>query len=148
MNLQSSWKIYFRTLVQNEEGDKNMEAYVMATLCTQSRGERLRAITSSQDTIVWSAGQGKKLQTLHSPVNFGGRFLRPSDKVACLFGFGTKAACVKMDEISMTESPAFRTPTWATIQACENRDDIEELEVPALGGTIFPGSANFCLLLF
>ena len=73
MNLQSSWKIYFRTLVQNEGGDKNMEAYVMATLCTHSRGERLRVITQSQDTIVWSADQGGKLQILHSLVNFGGK---------------------------------------------------------------------------
>ena len=120
-----------------------MEAYVMATLRTHSREEHLRAITSSQDTIVWSAGQGKKLQTLHSPVNFGGRFLRPSDKVACLFGFGTKATCVKMDEKSMTETPAFRTPTWATIQACMSIYDIENLEVPAVGGTIFTGSASF-----
>ena len=143
MNLQSSWKIYFRTLVQNEGGNKNMEAYVTATLGTNSRKERLRAITSSQDTIVWSTGQGKKLQTLHSPVNFGGSFLRPSDKVACLFGLGTKATCVKMDEKSMKESPAFRAPTWATIQACENRDAIEALEIPIVGGTIFPGSANF-----
>ena len=72
-----------------------MEAFVTSTLCTRLAGERLRAITLSQDTIVWSAGQGEKLQILHSPVNCGGRFLRPLDKVACLFGFGTKAACTK-----------------------------------------------------
>ena len=43
----------------------------------------------------------------------------------------------------MTESPAFRTPSWATIQACENRDAIEALEIPTVGGTVFPGSVNF-----
>ena len=115
----------------------------MATLCTRLPGESLREITSSQDTIVWSVGQRKNLQITHSPVNFGGTFLRPSDKVACFFGFGTKAACVKIDEKIMTETPTFRTPTWDAIQECENRDDLEELEVPEIEGTVFPGSADF-----
>ena len=48
----------------------------------------------------------------------------------------------------MTDIPAFCTLTWDALHACEDRDDLEELEVPENGGTVFPGSAIFLLAPF
>ena len=79
-----SWKQWFAALAENEEGNRNMAAFTAALNAGKSEIEKIKILTDNSNNVFLCADGSRSIKALHSPINFGGSLLRPSNKVACL----------------------------------------------------------------
>jgi hypothetical protein len=71
------------------------------------------------------------IKIIHSPKNFGGTLLHPSNKVVCLTGLGHPAICVQLDLTMALEDCKLVTPIIVDYEACLTAQDVRDLQVPS-----------------
>ena len=95
--IQETWKLWFASLPENEEGNRNMEAFTESLNSGKSKFKKVKNLTDSQNSVFLAVDGKKMIKIFHSPKNFGGTLLHPSNKVTCLTGLGRSAICVQLD---------------------------------------------------
>jgi len=144
MTLYNTWKAFFLNLASNEACNVNMEEFGAALAADISNGDKLKALTEDQDTVILGADNNKQIIAFHSPHNFGGTRARKDVKVGCLLGFGPVAVGVIVDEGTLTAACSIVTPTIDELAACASAAEVAALATPAEGGAVtFEGSASF-----
>ena len=71
-----------------------MAAFTAAMDANKSEAEKLKNLTDNHNNVFLLVDNNRLIRIFHSPKNFGGTLLRPSNKVACLTGLGRSAICV------------------------------------------------------
>ena len=84
---------------------------------TTSKGERLNSLADNIITVILAADADKQVSILHSPKNFGGTRMRPSNKNACLLGSGPRESCALFNQATALNSCKMATPTLEAIKA-------------------------------
>jgi hypothetical protein len=127
---QESWKCWLASLPENE-GNMNMEAFTKLLNLGKSNFKKVKNLTDSQNNAFLTADGKKMIKIFHSPKNFGGTLLCPSNKVACLTGLGRSAICVQLDLMLALKDCKLVTPTIVDFEACLTAQDIRDLQVPS-----------------
>ena len=139
----NTWKQFFLSHPENEQGNSNMGAFSIALKAGNSKIEKLSALTE-EGTVFVAADSDKQIVLFHHPKNLGGTRSRTTDKIVCLVGFGSETTCVQINEkIALLDCNTV-TPTLDELSACETKEDVKALEIPDQNGMVtFPGSAVF-----
>ncbi len=71
------------------------------------------------------------IKIFHSPRNFGGTLLCPSNKVPCLTGLGRSRICLQLDPTLAPADCKLVTPTIVDFEACLTAQEVRDLQVPS-----------------
>ena len=139
----NTWKQFFLSHPENEQGNSNMGAFSIALKAGNSKIEKLSALTE-EGTVFVAADSDMQIALFHHPKNLGGTRSRATDKIVSLVGFGSETTCVQINEkIALLDCNTV-TPTLDELSACETKEDVKALEIPDQNGMVtFPGSAVF-----
>jgi hypothetical protein len=108
-----------------------MEAFSKSLNSGKSEFEKVKNLTDSQNNVFLAVDGKKMIKIFHSPKNFGGRLLSPSNKVVCLTGLGCSAMCMQLDPISAFTDCKLVTPTFVEFEACLTAQNVPDLQVPS-----------------
>jgi hypothetical protein len=138
--LSNGWAQHFRSIVENNDANKNMKAFTDAFAPATTLAERVNALVKEVNAAVLLVEPGGTVLQTHSWGKFGGTRSRPNFIVESLIGTGPRASAVVIDHGAAVASSAI-TILAATKTA--NRGMIEEHVAlagggPALGGTMAP----------
>ena len=125
-----SWKLWFSSLPENEEGNRNMAAFTAALDAGRSELEKIKHLTDNQNNVFLLVDGAGLIKIYHSPKNFGGTLLRPSHKVACLTGLGRSAICVQLNVASAFADCKMNTPTSEELAVCTTAENVRDLPIP------------------
>ena len=114
-----SWKLWFSSLPENEEGNRNMAAFSTALNAGKSAIEKIKNLTDNQNNVFLLVDGTGLIKVYHSPKNFGGTLLRPSNKVACLTGLGRSAICVQLNVASAFADCKMTLPLRKSLQPAQ-----------------------------
>jgi hypothetical protein len=128
---QESWKFWFASLSENEGGNRNMKAFTKSLNSGKSKFKKVKNLTDSQNNVFLAVDRKKMIKIFHSPKNFGGTLLCPSNKVACLTGLGRSVICVQLDPRLALADCKLVTPMIAEFEACLTAQDVHDLQVPS-----------------
>ena len=126
-----SWKLWFSSLPENEEGNRNMAAFSTALNAGKSAIEKIKNLTDNQNNVFLLVDGTGLIKVYHSPKNFGGTLLRPSNKVACLTGLGRSAICVQLNVASAFADCKMNTPSSEELAACTTAENVRDFPIPA-----------------
>jgi hypothetical protein len=101
-----------------------MEVFTKLLNSGKSEFEKVKNLTDSQNNV-------EMIKIFHSPKNFGGRLLCPSNKVACLTGLGWSAICMQLDPTLALADCKLVTPSIVDFEACLTAQDVRDLQVPS-----------------
>jgi hypothetical protein len=137
MQLQNTWKAHFRSLTTvNESGDRNIAGFNGAMDFEASQDKKMTTLNQSHGFLL-AANLRKEILPLHNPTNFGGTLLRPTDKVGCLVGIGSKAIPVIVEHQAALLSLQVVIPSITDINACITIDELNALPTPPeIGGIV------------
>lgn len=107
-----------------------MAAFTGALDSGKSEGDKIKNLTDNQNNVFLSVDGNGMIKVFHSPKNFGGTLLRPSNKVACLTGLGRLAICVQLDVTSAISDCKMNTPTSEELAACTTAQNVRDLAIP------------------
>lgn len=127
---KDTWKLWFASLSENDEGNRNMVAFTNALNAGRSDTEKIKTLTDNKNYVFLAADRKKSIKIFHSPINFGGTMLRPTNKVVCLTGMGRSAVCVHLDIPSTISDCKIVTPTVEELAACETAEAVGNLIEP------------------
>jgi hypothetical protein len=115
----------------------------------KSEFKKVKNLTDSQNNVFLTADGKKMIKIFHSPKNFGGMLLCPSNKVICLTGLGRSAICVQLDPTLALPDCKQVTPLIVDFKTCLTAQDIRDLQVPSTkpedGGFYFSKGSNIML---
>jgi hypothetical protein len=74
-----------------------MEAFTRSLNSGKSKFQKVKNLTDSQNNVFLAADGRKTIKIFHSPKNFGGTLLCPSNKVACLTRLSCSVICMQLD---------------------------------------------------
>jgi len=137
MPLQNNWKAHFRSLTTvNESGDRNIAGFNGAVGFEASQDKKMTTLHQSNG-FYFTANLRNVILFLHNPTNFGGTLLRPTDKVGCLVGIGSKAIPAIVDhQVALLSIQKVVSPI-TDIDACNTIDELNALPTtPEIGGIV------------
>ena len=138
------WQSFYAARADNELGNKNSSVYTEAWSPDKSDATRFQTLVSDIDNVVFGVDQDKNIHALHSFKVSGGSLLRPSTKLMCLLGTGSRATAFIIDRQTLLNPCNMITPTIDELQECSNEDEVKAVNAPAEGGLVtYPGSASF-----
>ncbi len=108
-----------------------MKAFTELLNSGKSKFEKVKNLTDSQNNVFLAVDRKKMIKIFHSPKNFGGTLLCPSNKVACLTRLGCSAICVQLDLTSALTDCNLVSPTIVEFEAWLTAQDIRYLQVPS-----------------
>jgi hypothetical protein len=137
MQLQNNWKAHFRSLTTvNESGDRNIAGFTGAMDFKASQDTKMTTLNQSHAFLL-TANLRKEILFLPNPTNFGGTLLRPTDKVGCLVGIGSKAIPTIVKHQAALLSIQKVVPSITNIDACTTIDELNALPTPPeIGGIV------------
>jgi hypothetical protein len=120
----------------NESGDRNIAGFNGAMDFKASQDKKMTTLNQSHGFLL-AANLRKEILPLHNPTNFGGTLLRPTDKVGCLVGIGSKAIPVIVEHQAALLSLQVVVPSITDIDACTTIDELNALPTPPeIGGIV------------
>ncbi len=108
-----------------------MEAFTESLNSGESKFKKVKNPSDSQNNVFLAVDRKKMIKIFHSPKNFGGTLLHPSNKVACLTGFGLSAICMQLDPTLALTDCKLVTPTIVYFEAFLTAQDVCDLQVPS-----------------
>jgi hypothetical protein len=141
MNTHLNWTNWFTNHVNNDAGNRNLQAFSDILGEDVLNETKLRDLVEEIDTVILAADSNRNVILFHSPKNFGGTRSRPENKVSCLIGLGDRATAVLLDLNTAFQNLQMTVPSVRDLSECESAEEITNL---ALGVEIgFGGSAIF-----
>jgi hypothetical protein len=135
--LSNSWAQHFRSIVGNDDANKNMKAFTDAFATATTLAKRVNTLIEEVDAAVLLVRPGSTVLQMHSWAKFGGMCLRPNFIVGTLIGTGPRASAVAIDHGAAVASLTITVPTVTKIANCWM---IEELVALAGGGLATGGT--------
>ena len=142
-----TFKEFFLGLPGRDAGNEAMEKFSQALAITTGVDDdtnlaaKVKDLADDVDAIFFVGTADKKVDAIHSVVDFGGTLTRPTHKFGALCGFGAEALRVLVDLGSAVKNCSIRTPTPADLKACSDAAAVAAL---TRGGNVtFKGSMAF-----
>jgi hypothetical protein len=116
---QPNWATYFVNHVNNDAGNRNLQAFSDVLGSEVSTEAKLRALVDELDTVILAADANRNIMILHSPKNVGGTRSPPDNKVTCMIGLGARAANILPDLNSAFADTCIVVPSVQDLAACK-----------------------------
>jgi len=125
------WQSFFAAQAENELGNKNSSVYTEAWSPNKSDATRFQTLVSDINNVVFAVDQDKNIHALHSFKVSGGSLLRPSTKLMCLLGTGSRATAFIIDQQTLLNPCNMITPTIEELEVCSGDDEVKAVNAPA-----------------
>jgi hypothetical protein len=113
--LSNGWAQHFRSIVGNNDANKNMKAFTNAFTPATTLAKRVNALVKEIDAANFLVGQGGMVLQMHSWAKFGGTRSRPNFIVGSLIGTGPRASAVIINHGKANASLTVTTPAATEI---------------------------------
>ncbi len=133
---------HLKSLVENDEANKNMKAFSDAFAPAMTVAERVATLVEEINAAVLLAGPDGTVLRTHSWAKFGGTQSRASATVACLIGTGPRANVVIVDCSRAVIATIVLIPREIDIASCVMVKDLEDLATRAMVATAAPTPAT------
>ncbi len=90
----NGWAQHFRSIVGNNDANKNMKAFTDTFAPATTLAKRVNALVEEVDAAVLLVGPGSRILQMHSWAKFGGTHSRPNFIMGSLIGMGPRASAV------------------------------------------------------
>ena len=118
----NTWRAYFENLPNDDDGNRNVSAFSNLVHSDTDLEDKIAALSEERESISLVADGEIKIKFIHSPHNFGGTRSKPIDKIICLWGLGTSAYAVQIDEKLAIARMNKHTPSVDDIWNCTTND--------------------------
>ena len=119
MHKHPNWANHFVNHVNNDAGNRNLQAFSDVLGSEVSTEAKLRALVDELDTVILAADANRNIMILHSPKNVGGTRSPPDNKVTCMIGLGARAANILPDLNSAFADTCIVVPSVQDLAACK-----------------------------
>jgi hypothetical protein len=122
--LSNSCAQHFRSIVGNNNANKNMKAFTDAFAPATTLAKRVNTLIEEVDAAMLLVGPGGTVLQMHSWAKFDGMHSRPNFIVGSLIGMGPRASAVVINHGAAIASLTVTIPAATEIANCRT---IEEL---------------------
>jgi hypothetical protein len=129
--LSNGWAQHFRSIIGNNDANKNMKAFTNAFAPATTLAKRVNALIKEVDAAVLPVGPGGMVLRTHSWAKFGRMRSRANFIVGSLIGMGPRASAIVINHGAAIASSTVTIPVATEIANCKT---IEELVALAGGG--------------
>ncbi len=113
--LSNGWAQRFRSIVGNNDANKNMKAFTDAFAPATTLAERVNALVKEVDAAVLLVGLGSTVLQTHSWAKFGGTRSRPNFIVGSLIRTGPRASVIIINHGAAIASSTVTIPAATEI---------------------------------
>ncbi len=101
----NDWQSFYAARADSELGNNNSSVYTEAWSPDKSDATRFQTLVPDIDNVVFGVDHDKNMHALHSFKVSGGSLLRPSTKLMCLLGTGSRATAFIIDRPANPSEP-------------------------------------------
>jgi hypothetical protein len=113
--LSNGWAHHFRSIVGNNDANKNMKAFTDVFAPATTLAKRVNALVEEVDAAVLLVGPGGMVLQTHSWAKFGGMRSCPNFIVGSLIGTGPRASAVVINHGAAIASSTVTIPVATEI---------------------------------